>query len=173
MKAKEKYTKIPDKILSSTELTPSQKLIISYVLRWQSSGKICFESNKTLSIRFGVSISAIKKQITQLNKLPFFISEESSDFNEFGKWSNSKRMMVDPKKLDQFLKVATPAETLKEQTDFKDERIDSFQQYSNYVQEYTKGTATEKSIQYYYDFLKNGEVPITKGAVQTLFRRRK
>lgn len=171
MKSKEKYTKIPDKILSSTKLTPSQKLIISYVLRWQSSGKICFESNKTLSIRFGVSVSAIKKQITQLNKLPFFLSEEVSDFNEFGKWSNSKQMVVDPKNLDQFLTDATQTEILGEKTDVKDEVLESFEKYSDYINEFTKGTASEKSIRYYYDFLTNGDISITKARVQTLFRR--
>ena len=97
------FTKIYDFVLSNSKLTSSQKLLISYVLGWQDSGKICFESNKTLAKRFGLNLSTIKKQITQLNKFDFFSSKENSAVNQFGKWSNSKEMKVDINALVSFL----------------------------------------------------------------------
>lgn len=171
MKKKNTFTKIPDALLATKKLTPSQKLIIAYVLRWQSSGKVCFESNQSLALRFGLSVSSLKKHITQLNKLDFFLSEETSEFNEFGKWTNSKRMTIDETKLNQLLMPTGTSLKPANSKDNLDEVLDNFEDFKSYVTEYSKGKATEKSIQYYYEFMKNGNIPRTPKNINVLFRK--
>lgn len=100
---KEKFLQVSEKLLSSTKLTLFQKFIIARVLAWQKNEKVCFESNKRLAKGFGMSLSALKKQITVMNKFDFFQSNETSKYNEYGKWENSKEMKIDKNLLDKFL----------------------------------------------------------------------
>lgn len=102
-KSKEKFLQISEKLLATPTLTLFQKMIIARVLAWQKNEKVCFESNQRLAKGFGMSLSALKKQITELNKLSFFQSNETSKYNEYGKWENSKQMKVNKELLDKFL----------------------------------------------------------------------
>lgn len=102
-KSKEKFLQISETLLATHSLTLFQKMIIARVLAWQKNEKVCFESNKRLAKGFGMSLSGLKKQITELNKLSFFQSNETSKYNEYGKWENSKQMKVNKELLDEFL----------------------------------------------------------------------
>lgn len=102
-KSKENFLQISETLLATPKLTLFQKMIIARVLAWQKNEKVCFESNKRLAKGFGMSLSALKKQITELNKLSFFQSKETSKYNEYGKWENSKQMKVNKEILDKFL----------------------------------------------------------------------
>jgi DNA mismatch repair ATPase MutL len=138
-KSKENFIKVPDNILSTNKLTSSQKLMISYVLRWQSSGKTCFESNNTLAKQFGLQLAAIKKQITALNKLPFFKSKETSGQNEHGKWVNSKKMVIDEIALNDFLQTVDKEEISEPDTTqpLVDETfLDDFESFKSYLMKY-------------------------------------
>lgn len=162
----ETFTKVPDTILASDKLTPSQKLVISYVLRWQSSGMVCFESNNSLAKKFGVSLSGIKKQITQLNRLPFFLSKETSKRNENGKWSNSKKMEVDEEKLKEYLKVSELV-VGKE----KEVLYDSYEDFVSCAKEITSGEATDEFIKFCYDKMPKFNMPRTMKFMLRAFER--
>jgi hypothetical protein len=102
-KSKENFLQISETLLATPKLTLFQKMIIARVLAWQKNEKVCFESNKRLAKGFGMSLSALKKQITVMNKFDFFQSNETSKYNEYGKWENSKQMKVNKELLDKFL----------------------------------------------------------------------
>jgi len=97
------FTKNFPLILASTKLNAIEKLIIARVLNWQSNDLKCNLSNAMLAQELGISVSQIKRVITNLNKLPFFKSQETSRYNEFGKWTNSKEMVIDEIKLFDFV----------------------------------------------------------------------
>lgn len=111
------FLQVNYRILSSTILSSTQKLIISYILGWQSKGKICFESNPSLAARFGIKLKTFKNIITELNKFPFFNSIKTSMHNENGTWSNSKKIVIDEVGLNDFLKneITTSEETIQEE----------------------------------------------------------
>lgn len=92
-----------DIILSSTELTPLNKLVISIVLGWQKNNKECTQSNNSLKRALGVSLRTINYQMVELNKYDWFNSIETSKINEFGKWENSKKIIINEEKLFEFL----------------------------------------------------------------------
>lgn len=170
---KETYTKVPDSILCCKTLTPSQKLIVSYVLRWQSSGRICYETNSSLAKRFGITVASFRKHVTQMNKLDFFLSEETSALNEFGKWSNSKRILVDQEKLKLYTQSSEAALDKIQVSSDLTETLDNFEAFKEYVLAYTKGKATTKAITYYFDLLGSENSPRTKENIQSLFRKAK
>jgi|GEM_PF-3776838 len=97
------FTKNFPLILASTKLNAIEKLIIARVLNWQSNDLKCNLSNAMLAQELGISVSQIKRVVTNLNKLPFFNSQETSRFNEYGKWINSKEMVIDEIKLFDFV----------------------------------------------------------------------
>lgn len=97
------FTQISDSLISSQELTANQKLIISYILRWQMAKKKCTRGNRSLARFLGISEKCLKDNITKLNKFDFFSSRETSHRNEFDQWINSKMMEVDEELLNLFL----------------------------------------------------------------------
>ena len=160
------FTKVPDTVLASNKLNPSQKLVISYVLRWQSSGMVCFESNNSLAKRFGLSLSAIKKQITQLNKLSFFVSKETSHRNENGKWSNSKKMEVDEDKLKAFLNSSESEVHRKNEVVY-----DNYDDFYAYAKEITYNSASDDYIEFAFAKMTKSEMPRTEEFILYAFQK--
>lgn len=105
------FTKNYNSITASTKLTALEKLLIARILNWQDSNLKCNLSNNALAAELGESLSTIKRTITKLNKTTFFRSYETSKFNEFGKWTNSKEMVIDEPKLLEF--ISGPKEIIK------------------------------------------------------------
>ena len=99
------FTKNYDFITSSTKLSPLDKLLIARVLNWQQSNKTCTLSNSSLAKELGTPLSTVKQTITKLNKTTFFKSVETSKFNEFNTWSNSKEISIDEQALIEFLNI--------------------------------------------------------------------
>ena len=139
------FTKNYSLITASTKLTALEKLLIARVLNWQQSDLICKLSNNALAAELGESLSTIKRTITKLNKTPFFESYETSDFNEFGKWSNSKEMVIDEIKLYEFInepnvktkvaEVKMPIKSIEKpaETDSKNETFDIRTLFEPYI----------------------------------------
>ena len=107
------FTKNYSLITASTKLTALEKLLIARVLNWQQSDKICSQSNNALAQELGESLSTLKRTITKLNKTSFFVSKETSHFNEFGTWSNSKEIVIDEVKLFEY--VSTDSQPINEE----------------------------------------------------------
>lgn len=105
------FTKNYSLITASTKLTALEKLLIARVLNWQQSNLKCTLSNNAIATELGESLSTLKRTITKLNKTPFFRSFETSKFNEFGKWTNSKEITIDEQKLFEY--VSGPKEIIK------------------------------------------------------------
>lgn len=99
----ETFTQLPTLLRKTPRLSDTQKIFISYVLGYQDKNLICFESNETLAENLGKTEASLRKQITKLNKLPFFKSEDDSKPNEFGKWKTGKLTTVDKKLLFDWL----------------------------------------------------------------------
>jgi hypothetical protein len=109
---KKSHLKVDHHLLSCKTLSSDQKLIIAEVLSFQSNGLACFISNQALADKLGLSKSTIKRLITQLNKLPFFCSQETSRYNQHGKWANSKSMTVNADELEIYLTQQPKAVTV-------------------------------------------------------------
>ena len=62
----ETFTMVSDLMIESTKLNSNEKLLLSYILRWQMANKQCRLSNKALGIKLGFSIDSIKRIITKL-----------------------------------------------------------------------------------------------------------
>lgn len=102
------FTKNYSTITSSTKLSALEKLLIARVLNWQQNNLVCTLSNNALANELGESLKTIKRTITKLNKTSFFKSQETSKFNEFGKWTNSKEIIIDEQALFDFVNDKTP-----------------------------------------------------------------
>ncbi|GEC72246.1 hypothetical protein SAMN05443543_103359 [Flavobacterium flevense] len=66
------FVKVDYNLLATTKLSSTQKLFVSYIIGWQKNGKICFETNKTLALKFGMQYGGMRSVITTLNKFDFF-----------------------------------------------------------------------------------------------------
>lgn len=115
------FTKNFTIILASTKLDALEKLIIARVLNWQESKLTCQLSNDAIAKELGMSKSQIKRAITDLNKLDFFDSSETSDYNEFGKWTNSKEMLIDEELLLNYIESDSPRVRPKSKKKIKEE----------------------------------------------------
>ena len=106
-----KYIKLYEDVLANTKLKGNEKILISYIISFQSSEKECYESNISISKKIGISLSALKKMITKLNKeySSFFISDYptnethilSIDLDELNKF------LTEPKEIKQRKKKPT------------------------------------------------------------------
>lgn len=114
------FTKNYTKILACTTLCPTEKLIIARVLAWQQNDLICRQSNQTLSKELGISLNTLKGAIKRLNRTPFFKSEETSKFNEFGTWTNSREIIIDEAALFDFVTSNEPKPKPKKQTEIEE-----------------------------------------------------
>lgn len=95
------FVKVPYNLLKTTKLSSTQKLFISYILGWQKNGKICFETNNNLALRFGLKYSGIRSVLRELNKLDFFNSVKK-DYNE-KTGTSGHEITVNIDKLETFL----------------------------------------------------------------------
>ena len=73
---------IPTHIKSSKKLNWNQKALLSHIMGWQRRNKSCRQSNLTVARELGISIDALRKIITGLNKTSFFKSKEVSIKND-------------------------------------------------------------------------------------------
>lgn len=85
------YSIIPTRILSSTVLTPNEKLLIANITTLTEKEGYCFATNKAISTLIGVSESTIVRGINKLIKLGFIISEiyykkEINGIEKHGTW---------------------------------------------------------------------------------------
>ncbi len=171
---KEKFTKVTDSILASRKLTASQKLLVSYVWRWQSSGKVCFESNSTLARHFGLTLAALKKQITVLNKMPFFESKETSGLNIHGKWSNSKEMKVNVDALRNYINAKEEKKTNRPVVERRPDvelNFDNIDVFTDFVNRLTHNQAPEDQIKYCFDYMPIAEVERNRESITHTFKQ--
>ena len=71
-KQKKSFVKVDYNLLATTKLSSTQKIFVSYIIGWQKNGKICFETNNTLALKFGMKYGGMRSVITTLNKFDFF-----------------------------------------------------------------------------------------------------
>ena len=119
----ETFTMVTDAMLESTKLNSNEKMMLSYILRWQMVNKECRLSNKALAVKLGLSIDSIKRMITTLKEFSFFTSEKHSYYNEFGTWCNYKIMRVNESQLSIFLNE-NKVELITDNTELDNEDIE-------------------------------------------------
>jgi len=103
MKTTKQFIQMPMELASSTKLTSSQKLFISYILGWQQSGKVCYESNDSLASKIGLKKAGIRKILLTLNKYDFFKSTQYGVTPAKGEYTSTHTITIDEDKLDLFL----------------------------------------------------------------------
>lgn len=102
----QKFLQVDYNLLATQKLNSTQKLFVSYIIGWQRTGRICFETNKTLATKFGKKYGGIRSVLTSLNKFEFFKSI-SKDYNEENSTSGHE-ITVDVDKLEKFLIAEKP-----------------------------------------------------------------
>ena len=100
-KQKKNFVKVSYNLLATTKLSSTQKLFISYILGWQKNGKICFETNNTLALKFGMKYGGMRSVITTLNKFDFFKAIKKDYDEKTG--TSGHEITVNIDKLDTFL----------------------------------------------------------------------
>ena len=104
------FVKVSYNLLATTKLSSTQKLFVSYILGWQKNGKICFETNNNLAMRFGLKYSGIRSVLRELNKLDFFNSVKK-DYNE-KTGTSGHEITVNIEKLKAFLAQETSIQNI-------------------------------------------------------------
>ena len=106
----QKFLQVDYDLLATKKLNSTQKLFVSYIIGWQRTGKICFETNRTLATKFGKEYGGIRSVLSSLNKFDFFKSV-SKDYNK--KSGNSRHeITVNIAKLDAFLANETSIQNI-------------------------------------------------------------
>jgi hypothetical protein len=90
----ENYVMNFDIINKNKNLSLGEKAVIYIVISWQNNNKECTMSNTTIGNECGLSESSIKRYMVTLNKFEWFKSFETSHFNDFGKWVNGKKTII-------------------------------------------------------------------------------
>lgn len=98
-----KFVKVNYNLLATTKLSSTQKLFVSYILGWQKNGKICFETNNTLALKFGMKYGGMRSVITTLNKFDFFKAIKKDYDERTG--TSGHEIKVNETKLLNFLKI--------------------------------------------------------------------
>jgi hypothetical protein len=100
-KQKKNFVKVSYNLLATTKLSSTQKLFVSYILGWQTNGKVCFETNNTLASKFGKKYGGIRSVLRELNKHDFFKSVKKDYDEKTG--TSGHEITVNIDKLDTFL----------------------------------------------------------------------
>ncbi|WP_338840562.1 hypothetical protein [Flavobacterium ginsenosidimutans] len=100
------FVQVNYNLLATQKLNSTQKLFISYILGWQRTGKICFETNRTLASKFGMKYGGIRSVLKGLNRFDFFKSV-SKDYDEKNSTSGHE-ITVNVAKLENFLDEEKP-----------------------------------------------------------------
>lgn len=109
-KQKKNFVKVNYNLLATPKLSSTQKLFIAYIIGWQKNGKICFETNNNLALKFGKKYGGIRSVISTLNKFDFFKSVKR-DFDEKTSTSGHE-ITVDIDKLEAFLAPETSIQNI-------------------------------------------------------------
>ena len=99
------FVKVDYNLLATTKLSSTQKLFVSYIMGWQKNGKICFETNKTLALKFGMQYGGMRSIITTLNKFDFFKAIKKDYDERTG--TSGHEITVNIEKLETFLAPET------------------------------------------------------------------
>jgi len=104
------FLQVDYNLLATKKLNSTQKLFVSYIIGWQRTGKICFETNKTLATKFGKEYGGIRSVLSSLNKFEFFKSV-SKDYNKKNSTSRHE-ITVNIDKLEAFLAHETSTKNI-------------------------------------------------------------
>jgi hypothetical protein len=97
------FTKLSNQLLKSNKFTGDEKILLSWVIGWQESGKDCIASNKYIANELGLKIRTLQNIITKLNKYSFFTSNKQTRQNQYDAWVNSKIMYVNVEELYNYI----------------------------------------------------------------------
>jgi hypothetical protein len=97
------FTKLSNQLLQSTKFNFAEKVLLSWIIGWQESGKDCTASNTYVAEQLGITIKVLNKLITNLNKYSFFNSSKQTRQNQYGAWVNNKIMYVNVEELNEYI----------------------------------------------------------------------
>lgn len=97
------FTKLSNQLLKSNKFNFAEKVLLSWIIGWQDSGKDCTASNTYVAEQLGITIKVLKKLITNLNKYSFFSSERKTKTTDSGNYYNSKIMYVNVEELNEYI----------------------------------------------------------------------
>lgn len=64
----ENFIKLEYQLLQRVDINLEEKVLVSYLQGWQSSNKVCFETQEEISTKLGISIRTLKRTIQSLKE---------------------------------------------------------------------------------------------------------
>ena len=130
----QKFLQVDYDLLATTKLSSTQKLFVSYIIGWQKNGKICFETNSKLALRFGKKYGGIRSVLTSLNKHDFFKSVKKDYDEKTG--TSGHEITINIVKLESFLGEEKPInESNLTEVQFKNESTSNFLEVENILED--------------------------------------
>lgn len=99
------FLKISNELLASAEITSSEKIFFSYIIGWQTNGKVCFESNSSIAKNLGMKVSGLRSLIRRANKKYDFFQSTQFDIElkRSDNTTSKHEIRVDVELLKEFL----------------------------------------------------------------------
>jgi hypothetical protein len=96
------FTQVNWDLLESS-LPITDGVFIAYIIGWQDSGKICYETNAVLAKRFKMTVYGIRSLLSRLNKYDFFQSKQTGEKKNRDNFTSTHSITVDVDKLIKWL----------------------------------------------------------------------
>ena len=91
---KDTFTKLESELLARTDLNLGEKVIIAYINSFQSNNKYCFEEQKTIAVKIGVSIRTLEGILSSLKKKGLIFTSTKKEYFNRNKFQNRKAIIA-------------------------------------------------------------------------------
>jgi len=88
------FIKISTELRRRTDLSSTEKMILGYLLSYQSNNLVCYQTEDEISIELGLSLSTLKRSIVNLIQLGIIIKEKASKYTGKRQYKNRKAIIV-------------------------------------------------------------------------------
>jgi predicted transcriptional regulator len=104
----ENFIKVSTELRRRKDISPTEKLIISYLLSFQSNNQVCYQTEDELSFELGMPIRTIKRTIKRLVELGVCYKEKASLHTGKRQYKNRKAIIVNISILNNEIKKDEP-----------------------------------------------------------------
>jgi predicted transcriptional regulator len=88
------FIKISTELRRRTDLSSTEKMILGYLLSYQSNNLACYQTEDEISIELGLSLRTLKRSIVNLIQLNIIIKEKASKYTGKRQYKNRKAIIV-------------------------------------------------------------------------------
>jgi predicted transcriptional regulator len=119
----ENFIKVSTELRRRKDISPTEKLIISYLLSFQSNNQVCFQTEDELSFELGMPIRTIKRTIKRLVEVGVFYKEKASLHTGKRQYKNRKAIIVNISILSNEIKKDEPIPVEVEKVNEKQDNV--------------------------------------------------